>query len=38
MTMAPLVPNPEETRPVFRSLAALRRTLQKEMPQIEWSH
>jgi pyridoxal phosphate enzyme (YggS family) len=38
MTMAPLSPNPEETRPVFRSLALLRRTLQKEMPQIQWQH
>lgn len=38
MTMAPLSPNPEETRPVFRSLAALRRTLQKEMSQLEWRH
>jgi hypothetical protein len=38
MTMAPLSLNPEETRPVFESLAALRRTLQKEMPQVEWLH
>jgi len=38
MTMAPLSANPEETRPVFGSLAALRRTLQKEMPQLEWRH
>jgi pyridoxal phosphate enzyme (YggS family) len=38
MTMAPLSSNPEEARPVFKSLAALRRTLQKEMPQLEWIH
>ena len=36
MTMAPLVEDPEETRPTFRSLAALREKLQQEMPQIGW--
>jgi len=38
MTMAPLSPNPEETRPVFRNLTLLYRALQKEMPQLEWQH
>jgi pyridoxal phosphate enzyme (YggS family) len=38
MTMAPLSQDPEETRPVFRNLASLRSTLQKEMPQIQWLH
>jgi pyridoxal phosphate enzyme (YggS family) len=38
MTMAPLSQNPEETRPVFRHLAALRNILQKEIPQLEWQH
>lgn len=38
MTMAPLSESPEETRPVFRSLAALRVTLQSDMPQIDWRH
>ena len=38
MTMAPLSSNPEETRPVFRSLAVLRRTLQKEISNLEWQH
>ena len=38
MTMAPLCEHPEETRPVFRSLAALKQVLQKEMPQIDWQH
>jgi hypothetical protein len=38
MTMAPLCADPEETRPVFRSLAALRVTLQSDIPQIDWRH
>jgi hypothetical protein len=38
MTMAPLVDDPEETRPVFQSLAALRATLQQERPNIDWWH
>ncbi len=38
MTMAPLVENPEETRPCFQSLAKLRRTLQSELPAIHWDH
>jgi pyridoxal phosphate enzyme (YggS family) len=38
MTMAPLSSDPEAARPVFRNLAALRSTLQKEMPQLEWAH
>jgi pyridoxal phosphate enzyme (YggS family) len=38
MTMAPLCDDPEETRPVFRSMAALRNTVQKEMPEIDWRH
>jgi PLP dependent protein len=38
MTMAPLSDDAEETRPFFRSLAALRVTLQKEMPHLEWQH
>jgi pyridoxal phosphate enzyme (YggS family) len=36
MTMAPLVEEPEETRPTFQSLAALREKLQQELPQIRW--
>jgi uncharacterized pyridoxal phosphate-containing UPF0001 family protein len=36
MTMAPLVEDPEEARPTFQSLAALREKLQQEMPQIRW--
>lgn len=38
MTMAPLTSDPEETRPTFRSLAALRQRLETEMAQIDWQH
>ncbi len=38
MTMAPLSNNPEDARPTFQNLAALRKTLQVEMPQFEWVH
>ncbi len=30
MTMAPIVPNPEEARPVFASLASLRRAIESD--------
>lgn len=38
MTMAPMVADPEETRPVFKSLAALREKLRLERPQFDWRH
>ncbi len=38
MTMAPLVEDPEQTRPVFRSLADLRTRLQTEIPEVTWQH
>ncbi len=38
MTMAPWSKNPEDARPTFQSLAALRKTLQVEMPQFKWGH
>lgn len=38
MTIAPLVENPEEARPVFRSLRTLREQLQDELPQCSWGH
>ena len=38
MTMAPFVDDPEETRPVFKSLAALRERLAHELPEIDWLH
>lgn len=36
MTMAPLVADPEETRPIFKSLAALREKLRVERPELDW--
>ena len=38
MTMAPIVDNPEQTRPTFKSLAALHHTLKQEVPHISWRH
>lgn len=38
MTMAPWFDNPEEARPTFRSLAALRAKLRAELPQFDWTH
>ena len=38
MTIAPLVENPEEVRPVFRRLRNLRERLQGELPQYSWQH
>jgi len=38
MTIAPLVDNPEEVRPVFRGLHTLREQLQHELPQCSWQH
>ncbi len=38
MTIAPLVKNPEEVRPVFRGLRLLRDQLQEELPQCTWHH
>lgn len=36
MTIAPLVQNPEEVRPVFRKLRILRDRLRSELPQCSW--
>lgn len=36
MTIAPLVQNPEEVRPVFRELRLLRDRLRNELPQYSW--
>jgi pyridoxal phosphate enzyme (YggS family) len=36
MTMAPIVPLPEEARPVFTKLRALRDALAKKFPQASW--
>ena len=38
MTMAPWSDNPETTRPTFNSLAALRDTLTKQLPNVDWHH
>ena len=38
MTIAPLVENPEEVRPVFRRLRNLLEQLQDELPQCSWQH
>lgn len=38
MTMAPFLDDPQESRPVFQSLAALRAELQTKIPQLDWPH
>jgi uncharacterized pyridoxal phosphate-containing UPF0001 family protein len=38
MTMAPLVDDPEETRPVFRGLRELRDQLRARCPEGDWYH
>ena len=38
MTMAPIVQNPEEARPIFVGLGALRDELARALPQAEWHH
>jgi pyridoxal phosphate enzyme (YggS family) len=38
MTIAPLVDDPEQVRPVFRALRLLREQLRAELPQYTWRH
>jgi pyridoxal phosphate enzyme (YggS family) len=38
MTMAPLVAEPEQARPVFAALRLLRDALAEEVPGVEWRH
>ncbi len=38
MTMAPLVENPEEVRPVFAALRRLRDQLARTYPEVDWRH
>ena len=38
MTIAPLVEDPEQVRPVFRELRVLRDRLRVEVPQCSWQH
>lgn len=38
MTMAPIVPNPEDARPMFARLRALRDDLARRYPELDWRH
>jgi pyridoxal phosphate enzyme (YggS family) len=38
MTIAPLVSDPEQVRPVFRRLRELRDTLRQQLPECNWQH
>jgi pyridoxal phosphate enzyme (YggS family) len=38
MTIAPLVEDPEQVRPVFRELRLLRDRLRADLPQCSWQH
>ena len=38
MTMAPIVPDPEEARPVFVALRALRQRLVQHFADLDWRH
>lgn len=38
MTMAPIVADAEDARPVFASLHALRAALRQELPDLAWTH
>jgi len=38
MTMAPIVPDPEEARPVFVALRELRQRLAAHFPDLDWQH
>ena len=38
MTIAPLVEDPEQVRPVFRELRLLQEQLRAELPQCSWQH
>jgi hypothetical protein len=38
MTMAPIVAEPEQARPVFVALRAVRDALAEEFPPVEWRH
>jgi len=38
MTIAPLVKDPEQVRPVFRKLRLLRDQLRAELPACSWQH
>ena len=38
MTMAPFAPDPEQSRPAFKSLAALQDIVRHELPHLTWQH
>jgi pyridoxal phosphate enzyme (YggS family) len=38
MTMAPILPEPEQARPIFVALRGLRDALAKEFPSVDWRH
>ena len=38
MTMAPIAADPEEVRPVFAALRALRDELARRYPALDWRH
>ena len=38
MTMAPIVPDPEQARPVFAGLRRLRDDLTRRFPALDWRH
>ena len=38
MTMAPIVPDPEEARPVFAGLRRLRDDMVRRFPRLDWRH
>ncbi|MEJ2555261.1 MAG: YggS family pyridoxal phosphate-dependent enzyme [Anaerolineae bacterium] len=38
MTMAPIVPEPQQVRPVFAALRTLRDALAEEFPAVAWRH
>jgi PLP dependent protein len=38
MTMAPIVPDPEEARPIFAALRELRDELIRRYPAVDWRH
>jgi pyridoxal phosphate enzyme (YggS family) len=38
MTMAPIVADPEQARPIFSALRGLRDALAEEFPGVEWRH
>ena len=38
MTMAPIAADPEDVRPVFAALRALRDELARRYPKLDWRH